>query len=85
MTDIVDELRYGHEAATLWHVAREAADTIEALRAENEKLRAALKPLADEVEYVPSRMDDDDWYEMDTIKVGHIRAAAAALKETGDE
>jgi len=50
-----------------------------------EKLRAALKPLADEVEYVPSQMDDDDWYEMDTIKVGHIRAAAAALKETGDE
>lgn len=43
MTDIVDELRYGHEAATLWHVAREAADTIEALRAENAKLRAALK------------------------------------------
>ena len=50
------------------------------LRAENEKLRAALKPLADEVEYVPSRMDDDDWYEMDTIKVGHIRAARAAIE-----
>ena len=49
--------------------AEEAAETIE-------KLRSALKPFADAVK------DEHNWkYE---INVDDFRAAAAALKETGD-
>ena len=66
---------------------------INRLRAENEKLRAALKPFAVEEQvihrwyssdvfpYVP----DDHPVLSNKITVGDLRAAAAALKETGDE
>ena len=48
-----------------------------------EKLRAALKPFA---EYEYDDMDDDkDEIASPFILFKHIRAAAAALKETGDE
>ena len=55
-------------------------------RAENEKLRAALKPFADAAE----DLDEDDkdnrsiWEHWvgGCIEIGHLRAAAAALKET---
>ena len=54
-----------------------AADTIEALRAENEKLRKALKPFADAV------TDEYSWkYD---INSDDFRAAAAAIRESGDE
>ena len=54
-----------------------AADTIEALRAENEKLREALKPFADAV------TDEYSWkYD---INSDDFRAAAAAIRESGDE
>ena len=49
-----------------------AADTIEALRAENEKLREALKPFADAV------TDEYSWkYD---INSDDFRAAAAAIR-----
>lgn len=49
----------------------------DALKAENEKLRAALRPFAEAVK------DEHNWkYD---INVDDFRAAAAALKETGDE
>ena len=63
-------------------IEKQAAE-IERLRAENEKLRAALKPFADMVDYCTGTKDDD-W--MDAVfKLGEVRAAAAVLKETGDE
>ena len=53
------------------------ADEIERLRAENEKLREALKPFADAVK------DECNWkYD---INVDDFRAAAAAIRESGDE
>ena len=54
-----------------------AADTIEALRAENEKLREALKPFADAV------TDEYSWKY--NINRDDFRAAAAAIRESGDE
>ena len=53
------------------------------LRAENEKLRAALKPFADDY----GDYSDGMWSDLDYIQVsvGDLRAAAAALKETGNE
>ena len=70
-------------------LAKEAADEILRLRAENEKLRAALKPFADAAE----DLDEDDkdnrsiWehWVAGYIEIGHLRAAAAALKETNDD
>ena len=61
-----------------YHVA---ADEIERLRAENEKLRAALKPFAGLVKYCEGMTDS----ESHCVFVGDLRAAAAALKEAGDE
>ena len=53
------------------------ADEIERLRAENEKLREALKPFADAV------TDEYSWkYD---INSDDFRAAAAAIRESGDE
>jgi len=53
-----------------------AADTIEALRAENEKLRKALKPFADAV------TDEYSWKY--NINSDDFRAAAAAIRESGE-
>ncbi len=51
------------------------------LRAENEKLRAALKPFADRVDdFIPEKHDAHRAF----VTLGEIRAAAAALKETGE-
>lgn len=55
-----------------------AADTIEALRAENEKLREALKPFADAV------LKDEYSWKYD-INSDDFYAAAKALGESGDE
>ena len=49
--------------------------------AEIEKLRAALKPFA-ECEVLPFYRDKEVFYS--GLKVGDLRAAAAALKETGE-
>ena len=60
-----------------WWAQRE----IERLRAENEKLRTALKPFSGMVQYCEGMSDS----ESHCVLVGDLRAAAAALKETGDE
>lgn len=55
----------------------DAADEIERLRAENEKLREALKPFADAV------TDEYSWkYD---INSDDFRAAAAAIRERNNE
>ena len=54
------------------------ADEIERLRAENEKLREALKPFADAV------LKDEYSWKYD-INSDDFRAAAAAIRESGDE
>ena len=53
----------------------------ERLRAENEKLRAALKPFL--IEHWPDHKVYG--YKMVFVTPDDLRAAAAALKETGDE
>ena len=59
------------------------ANEISRLRAENEKLRAALKPFAiDFAIDIGEEYDDDDWFYNYNPK--DLRAAAAALKETDD-
>ena len=50
------------------------------LRAENEKLRAALKEFSDY--WFPEAAKNEDSVK---VFVGDLRAAAAALKETGDD
>ena len=75
MSDVIDRLRAiypEHHQVNQWCVRYEAATEIERLRAENEKLRAALK-----------RWEDTglqkDW------PITYDDCAAAALKETGNE
>ena len=76
MSDIVETLRKG-EAESVdgwWFVMAEAANEIERLRAENEKLREALKPFADAV------TDEYSWkYDVNS---DDFRAARKALGET---
>jgi len=65
------------------------AGDVERLIVENQKLRAALKPFA------LTEHQIERWYGMDVsdshnvvskwVTVGDLRAAAAALKETGDD
>lgn len=74
------ELNMGHGA---WATCKEAAAEILRLRAENEKLRDALVGIACNCE-----ADGKDCYYGHVL--GHCphrqaRAAAAALKETGDD
>ena len=69
----------------VWHpMMLEAAAEILRLRAENEKLRAALKPFAEAAEPMGTGWSDEDSVGIG-CSVGDLRAAAAALKETGDE
>ena len=59
-------------------------EAIERLRAENEKLRAALKPFADDAKYCQNLyklLDDNMW----NVPVKWLNAAAAAIRESGDE
>jgi hypothetical protein len=76
MIDIVERLRLlqKHQQD---NDTGEAADTIEALRAENEKLREALKPFADAV------LKDEYSWKYD-INSDDFRAAAAAIRERGE-
>ena len=52
------------------------------LRADNAKLRAALKPFADAADDFIAEKHDAH---RAIVTLGDLRAAAAALKETGDE
>ena len=64
-----------------WWAWREICE----LRAENEKLRAALKPFAKECERLVAEYHRPENVMRPTLTAGELRAAAAALKETGDE
>ena len=60
--------------------------TLDALRAENERLRAALQPFADADKYYDQSFDDDyspRWAKFFTI--GDFRRARAALAQKGGE
>lgn len=54
-------------------------DEVRRIRAENEKLRAALKPFCSQLEQFSDW--DDDIKILSRIKVGDLRAAAAAIRE----
>ena len=64
------------------------ADEIERLRAEIEKLRDALKPFADysdclnEEEEETGNLAKD--YDSQPVKIHYLRAAAAAIRESGE-
>lgn len=72
------ELNMDHGA---WATCKEAAVEISRLRAENEKLRSALKPFAD---LEPEDIDCDENGEV-IINLDDLRSAKAALKETGGD
>ena len=78
------ELNMDHGA---WATCREAAVEILRLRAENEKLRAALKPFADMGLTEARKVGLWSPKSVITMYVNYenLSAAAAALKETGDE
>ena len=93
MTDIVEELRNRTTGIVLLSappqfqkdgLCQQAADEIVRLRAENEKLRAALKPFAETD--IAFYADEKDYYVCTAVwfSLGQYRAAAAALKETGE-
>ena len=80
----------------LQEIVREDTKELLQYRAENEKLRAALKPFADEAEgFAPAWKDRPDpneyaypLYDKDDppgFTIRDLRAAAAALKETGED
>ena len=58
---------------------------MDALRAENEKLRSAIKPFADMIREVSDLHEDHDRIEeCNELTAGDIRRATDALKETGE-
>ena len=80
--DITEQLQIMINATTDGSViitGMKASEEITRLRAENEKLRAALKVVD---QGVIQRNEGLDWAVIDSAA---LRAAAAALKETGDE
>lgn len=97
MTDIVEKLRQlaldrnGGDTKGVEHRSEwKAADEIERLRAEVERLREALNPfaaMADELdrvrqEYQPPYDDPENWSK--SCEWGDLVRARAALKETGN-
>ena len=68
-------------------VIREQAD--DALREENALLREALKPFANELKEqkveVPHVTEDERFIYSYTLRVKHLRAAAAAIREGGKD
>jgi hypothetical protein len=61
----------------------DAADEIERLRAENEKLREALKPFAEKYTVKDDNLPNEH-NALTLINVGDLRAARKALGETDD-
>lgn len=59
------------------------AKTIKRLQQENEKLRAALKPFVPDTAITDPALPDSRPIDV-LVRVGDLRAARAALKETGD-
>jgi len=103
MPDIVERLRYCQENG-LFDASRsamtagygEAADTIEALRADNARLREAVKPFAEMLKGNYSHQSDDmpikagaNQYDLVFVfTLGDLRAAraaAAAIREGGKD
>lgn len=64
------------------------ADEIERLRAENEKLREALKPfkeIHDKCLAAFPDIEDADELHFSVADFAHLRAAAAAIRDSGNE
>lgn len=60
---------------------KEANEKLAALRAENDKLREALKPFARDKQLLESDLTDEADYFSDTITLGDVRRVAALLKK----
>ena len=76
-----------YDCAQLKVKCDDLTEEISRLRDENDKLRAALKPFAESCEHYTDEMDQDH-YQTDVggvLTVGNFRAAAAAIRESGDE
>ena len=72
------QIDYAEAMEMLWRQSQ----TIKRLQQENEKLRAALKPFADAAaDFIAEKHD----MTRAVVALGDLRAAVAALKETGDE
>lgn len=83
MSDIVERLR-DYDKCTVG--PQEAANEIERLRAENEKLREALKPFVKTLAWNCTDADPDDACidHEGALSIGDLRAAAAAIRESGN-
>lgn len=78
--DLVKRLREKGDLYALEEAADEAADEIERLRAENERMREALEPFADIASaYDPPENDDDKGAWASFVKLGDIRRARSAI------
>ena len=77
MTD--DEMRVIVQDAIA--TMKEANEKLAALRAENDKLREALKPFARDKQLLESDLTDEADYFSDTITLGDVRRVAALLKK----
>ena len=77
----------GRHPGELADLMKEAADEILRIRAENENLRDALKPFANILNGIPKDYDEG-WTDMKitvgNVSVKHLRAAAAAIRESGE-
>ena len=72
-----DDLELEHRQV----IVRNAIEQIETLRAENERLREALKPFATEGKYIQASAHDGDFH-IDSFTVGDFRAARTAMGDT---
>ena len=68
---------------------KDAAEEILRLREENARLREVLKPFADELKEqeveVPHVTEDESLIHSYMLRLKHLRAAAAAIREGGKE
>ena len=85
MSDIVERLlKRGANAQIIKEkpdLHYDAVYEIERLRAENERLREALKPFATEGKYIQASAHDGDFH-IDSFTVGDFRAARTAMGDT---
>jgi len=82
MSDLIDRLMI---CAKYDRDQKDAAEEILRLREENERLREVLKPFVDELKEqqieVPHVTEDESLIHSYTLRLKHLRTAAAAIRE----